>query len=223
MTLGIKYHDKLAPDWDKRYQHGSFLKRYNFIRSIFETEDLSGKWLDAGCGTGNFSTLLARMGASSVIAVDGSSSMISRAIEINAPQKLPISFLQIQSIERLPFESNSFDGIISFSVLEYVEDVDSAMAEFARVLRCNAPLILSVPQRGSALRKLQKIMRHLRIVQSLEYIDTSNFELAANEGPDWLGRSGFLLDRTKTFDPIFSKRLHSVFPASMLFLKALRA
>ena len=45
--------------------------------------------------------------------------------------------------------SNSCDGVLCSSVLEYVSDVDTCLKEFARVLRPAGLLLVSVPNRHS--------------------------------------------------------------------------
>jgi SAM-dependent methyltransferase len=49
------------------------------------------------------------------------------------------------AVRGLPFADNSVDTIFCCSVLEHVTDPPAAMAEFARVLRPNGRVILSIP------------------------------------------------------------------------------
>jgi SAM-dependent methyltransferase len=46
---------------------------------------------------------------------------------------------------RLPFGPGSFDAAFAFDVLEHIQDEDGALSEIRRVLRPDAPLVLSVP------------------------------------------------------------------------------
>jgi ubiquinone/menaquinone biosynthesis C-methylase UbiE len=47
--------------------------------------------------------------------------------------------------ERLPFDDNSFDYIVCVEGLEHIENPANAMREFARMLKNNGTLIVSVP------------------------------------------------------------------------------
>jgi len=51
----------------------------------------------------------------------------------------------IGDIQKMPFQSESFDIVASFEVLEYVPEAQKAIAEFFRVLRQGGLLILSAP------------------------------------------------------------------------------
>jgi ubiquinone/menaquinone biosynthesis C-methylase UbiE len=64
-------------------------------------------------------------------------------------------------MESLPFADNAFDGIVCSSVLEYLRDPDRCLAELYRVLRLNGRLVISVPNRHSALRVLRKALHTL--------------------------------------------------------------
>jgi SAM-dependent methyltransferase len=52
------------------------------------------------------------------------------------------------SLFNMPFADGSFDGLICVSVLEHLTDLDGALAEFARVTRPGAVVVLGVPVRN---------------------------------------------------------------------------
>ncbi|MCP3415206.1 class I SAM-dependent methyltransferase [Bradyrhizobium brasilense] len=121
--------------------------------------DLNGqRWLDAGCGTGTLSRLLAARGCD-VTGVDASSEMIAAAHGRRAGGALAarLTFQQIPTIASLPFPDRSFDGALCASVLEYVPDAAQCLAEMHRVLRPRGLLLLSIPNRGSLLRRSYKL------------------------------------------------------------------
>lgn len=86
------------------------------------------------------------------------------------PQRLRLSlwllrqgrpqWLRREDVTRLSFRDRSFDAVVSLDVLEHVPDYRRALAEFARVLRPEGVLVLSVPFYAAAgqSRELAKIV-----------------------------------------------------------------
>lgn len=89
-----------------------------------------GRVLNAGCGSRDISDLLKSYGASEVVNYD---------IESEIPDAV------IGSLEKSPFEDNSFDAIICNAVLEHVPNVHVVMSELARVLKPGGYLMAGVP------------------------------------------------------------------------------
>lgn len=83
--------------------------------------------LDVGCGNGPYESELARRGHSgTVCAVDASMGMLAtvgQAERVNA------------DAQRLPFRDDSFDVVLAPHMLYHVPSVETAAAEFRRVLR----------------------------------------------------------------------------------------
>ena len=91
--------------------------------------------LDIGCGPGY---LAASMGAAvgpqgHVEGVDGSESMLALARSRCAGQ--PWVEFQLGDATSLPFDDHAFDVAVSTQVLEYVAEIDTALAQIHRVLR----------------------------------------------------------------------------------------
>ncbi len=106
-------------------------------------EGLDGKHvLDAGCGEGYLSRLLAKKGAS-VTAVDFSQKMLDIAME-RTQQQEAIQFLH-GNCENLAFLADEqFDGIVSNMVLQDLEDYKAALHEMYRLLKPNSIFIFSI-------------------------------------------------------------------------------
>ncbi|HVZ61369.1 MAG TPA: methyltransferase domain-containing protein [Terriglobales bacterium] len=149
----VDFHNQLAAQWEGKYSKSRFARRLFMLKRAVTVTEVSGKkWLDAGCGTGMLSRLLAKLGAR-VYGIDAAPEMLQRAILLSAQQRESknLSFL-VADIERVPFPSPFFDGVLCSSVLEYVASPGDCLKEFARVLRPGGVLVISVPSSRSVLR-----------------------------------------------------------------------
>lgn len=95
--------------------------------------------LDAGCGTGQTAAFLFKQYNANVYGIDLNPTMIEKAKARFDQQQLPIKLVH-GSIENLPFKDNSFDIILSESVLAFVNK-EKALREFNRVLKKGGRLI----------------------------------------------------------------------------------
>lgn len=91
--------------------------------------------LEIGCGTGHAACYIARTFNCRVTAIDISPAMVAQARREVAAQNLEhLVDCRVADVTALPFEADSFDGILSQAVLMFV-DKSIAMAQIARVLR----------------------------------------------------------------------------------------
>lgn len=96
-----------------------------------------GTVLDAACGTGRYSLVLAERGHQ-VIGVDQSAAML----EI-ARGKLPAADFRQADLTELPLPDHSVDAVVCALALVHIPDVAPALREFARVLRPGGRVIIS--------------------------------------------------------------------------------
>ncbi len=103
----------------------------------------NGWILDDGCGTGTGSCLIARSGRT-IVAIDPD----ARAIHVaRSVLRFPnVSFL-IKFSSRLPFKAGSFDGAVSFEVIEHLSDAREYICEIHRVLKSDGLFLMSTPNR----------------------------------------------------------------------------
>lgn len=100
-------------------------------RFIELAEVASGSALDVGCGPGALTReLAARLGASSVAAVD-----LSEPFVAACRASVPGADVRLASAEALPFEDDTFDAALAQLVLSFIRDADRAAAELVRVVR----------------------------------------------------------------------------------------
>jgi ubiquinone/menaquinone biosynthesis C-methylase UbiE len=97
--------------------------------------------LDAGCGTGYGSRLLADGGARQVIGVD-----IARASLETATPEIPETVrLVAGDLRKLEFQDDAFDLVVCFEVIEYVDEPLTVLGELTRVLAPRGLLLVSIP------------------------------------------------------------------------------
>jgi 2-polyprenyl-6-hydroxyphenyl methylase/3-demethylubiquinone-9 3-methyltransferase len=141
MNDAVTFHSQVASRWESNYKKRAFLGRKDVLRKLVSSHDLAGQnWLDAGCGTGTLARFLAEHKGCNVLGVDASAAMISNCTP--APNT---EFRQIRDIVDTGLADGAFDGVLCSSVLEYVREPRTALAELRRVLVPNGLLLVSVP------------------------------------------------------------------------------
>lgn len=132
-----KRWDEAAHIWDATYgEYGDAYRQNIFNPAILSLlDDVRGKKvLDAGCGAGYFSRLLAERGAK-VTGVDLSGEFleIARRYERMKPLGIRYERADLANLSRIP--SRHFDLVVSVYVLSDTRDCRRAIGEIARVLK----------------------------------------------------------------------------------------
>ena len=96
--------------------------------------------LDAGCGEGYLSRILAKKGANAT-GIDSSTRLIEAARRQNLADALSVSF-DIGSVDDLPYPDGAFDLVVCNHLVNDLFDPSKAISEFARVLRSSGRLII---------------------------------------------------------------------------------
>jgi ubiquinone/menaquinone biosynthesis C-methylase UbiE len=96
--------------------------------------------LDAGCGEGYLSRILAKKGANAT-GIDSSTKLIEAARSQNLADVLSVSF-DIGSVDDLPYPDSAFDLVVCNHLVNNLFDPRKPISKFARVLRSNGRLII---------------------------------------------------------------------------------
>lgn len=103
--------------------------------------------LDAGCGTGNFSIKLCKMGCM-VTGIDISEDMLAIARSKISREGLNAAFYKMD-IYHLDFPDNYFDGIYSMAAFEFIHQPQEAYYEMYRVLKPGGKLLIGAINKNS--------------------------------------------------------------------------
>jgi len=96
---------------------------------------------------------------------------LSEEIAKHAQTTYSKSNLSYQSFDgkKIPAEDNSFDGAVSFQVIEHVDDVPAYLKEIHRVLKPGGIFLLTTPNRTYRLRPGQKPWNNFHLREYYDY------------------------------------------------------
>jgi ubiquinone/menaquinone biosynthesis C-methylase UbiE len=125
-------------DWNKNYnEFGDSLRKYaapyELIKDMLEIEN-GNKVLDAGCGSGYLSCLLAKDG-SDVTGVDFSRKQLMLAHDRAKNFNLKINFINNDLNELVSLKDNYFDRVVSLTVFSNIPTIRLACSQIYRVLK----------------------------------------------------------------------------------------
>ncbi len=124
---------------------GTLLAAEHLVRYWWATHAAPGAdVLDAACGVGFGTQLLAEAGARSATGVDLSEKAVAAARERCGET----ASFTIADVAELPLDSDSVDLAVCFETIEHVAHPERVIAELRRVLRPGGTLAISSPNRG---------------------------------------------------------------------------
>jgi len=152
----------------------------------------TGLVLDFGCGRGRHSAMLSQCGFK-VIGID--------PLRYDYWQRIPnAQFVQGSSGELKSFKDRSFDLVISFLVLYFIENDQEVLNQLSRVLKRGGYLILQLPNQNN----LRTVITHKYLVNDpliVRYYTTEEASLL-------LETAGFRIERIwteKFYSPFFTQ------------------
>jgi ubiquinone/menaquinone biosynthesis C-methylase UbiE len=164
------------------YRSAKILKRLEW-----ERVPVHGRVLDAGCGSGGIAVSFAEE-CELAVGLDIKSKFGDAGRKLAAERAIRNAVFVQGDGTALPFESGSFDLVLSHSVLEHVDSAERYLGECHRVLRSGGVLFLQTPPHlsfaGSHLSRLRvPIPLHLLLPRSWAF--RLNFYIARKR-PQWL-------------------------------------
>jgi arsenite methyltransferase len=137
----LDFDESMAGQLEVLYHRRDVVRRRRLIMEAVAAQP-GESVLDVGCGPGFYvSELLDQVGPDgSVTGVDVSRAMLGVAAK-RADRHDNVAFHQAEAT-RLPVPDGAFDAAISVQVLEYVEDVTTALTEIHRVLRPGGRIVV---------------------------------------------------------------------------------
>ncbi|MFW9907392.1 MAG: class I SAM-dependent methyltransferase [Candidatus Thorarchaeota archaeon] len=209
--------------WDKLseyYQNSRRLSLDNFHYGAFAPGDkelgilgdVKGlDVLDVGCGGGQNSIVLAKMGAKSVKAIDQSEMQLGHARKLAEEQGVSITFLKRNMEELLGLNDASFDLVVSSHAMNYASDLIRVFNECARVLRSKGRIVICLNHPlyvvlGQALEDddFSKIVNYFEGIRDIwDWTNADGEMIATFESRSWrfehiingLIETGFVVER----------------------------
>lgn len=115
--------------------------------------------LDAGCGVGAYSVILAENGFK-VVGVDIATLAIKKAKELAVQRGL--SFYPTEGdLESLPFDDNTFDVVFGGWVLHHFPSLDKVCAELCRVLKPRGIIAIVEPNESNLAMRFSRFVEDL--------------------------------------------------------------
>jgi len=152
----------VAREWDASTYDRVADPQARWGRAVLDRLPLAGdeRVLDAGCGTGRVTEMLAaRLPRGRVIALDASASMVSAARERLAPFGDRVEFLVADLREPLPLDE-PVDAILSTATFHWIADHAALFANVAAVLRPGGRLVAQCGGAGN-IASVQRVLATL--------------------------------------------------------------
>ena len=141
----------------------TLLKKLNFDISILKNKTV----LDMGCGSGRFTTALARLGPKIVYGVDLGDEGIKVGKKLAKKFNLKNVKYKNASVLNLPFKNNKFDFVFCKGVCHHTGNLKKSLNEFVRLIKSNGYGYLYLYGKGGIFWYSRTKMR--QIMKTIQY------------------------------------------------------
>ncbi len=182
--------------YDSRYRGGINRLNTEVERAWIGRQLGAGPVLDAGAGTGRFSSMLARRGHT-VTALDSSAAMLA-ALKAKTPEVTAVE----GDIYSLPFGDGSFATVLCMHVLFHLPDWERVLAELARVL-CPGGQLFFEMRSAEHVATFGAVARALGLTSSESRADdpsSATFSAGGRQVKKVLESCGVSVERTLRYD-----------------------
>ena len=114
----------------------------------------SGRWIDLGCGHGEFLSIIERRDGRSGFGLDRKRPSAKNARTAGHPT------LVADLARPLPFTDASLDGVTLLEVIEHLPEAEALIDEIARVLRPGGWLVLTTPNVAHLTYRIRALTGH---------------------------------------------------------------
>ena len=115
--------------------------------------------LDIGCANGQH-TLRAAKFVEKIVGIDIDAKELNKGKREGKRRRIKnVEFLTSSAEEKLKFKKEAFDKVLFFDVLEHLQNQDMILFEIWRVLKSKGLLLISVPNKNTSWKKLQRSAR----------------------------------------------------------------
>lgn len=163
--------------------------------ALIAEESLEGPVLDAGCGSGHFTTTLYRFlgptSARPIFGIDLDPILCNMAVRTGGDLSPTYRGVCVGNLREIPLREASCGAVISNSVLEHIPNVAEIFGEVARVLRPGGRLLFTVPtDRFSSSLFIAQTLDRLQLFQIAEnyrmYLNRSLLHVNIRPASWWL-------------------------------------
>lgn len=213
----MSFFDSFSGERSKIMENaGDIYNRKRLIDSIIKEADISEKnrLIDIGCGSGEYLKILEKKGMPSLYGTD-----FSTAMTISAKKNTKTANYAVCDLEYCAYKSNSFDAIITISVLQYISSYADTFRELGRILKPGGTLAIKVINlKGQNLKNL--IIRHDRY-DFRGQPKNESLDLRLKTIKIALEKSGFAVEKTKTMGFVYSSCPEPLLPLNILIQSVL--
>ena len=148
-----------------------------FKRANYNIKKLKDKTvLDMGCGSGRFTSSLAKLGVKKVFGVDLGRTGLKIAKIYAKKNKIKNVQYKYSSVLNLPFKSEKFDFVFCKGVLHHTGNLKKGLSEFYRVMKKNGEGFIYLYGSGGIYWHSRKLMRN--VMKKIPYRKT--FQILKN-------------------------------------------
>lgn len=211
----IKTGERILPERiESEEEYAIYLRHlfaYEFAKDLVPKD---GYILEVGCGEGYGVSLLSQK-VRKIVGLDVDKKTVSCALSKYETRN---ASFQLYAGKDIPYEDATFDGVVSFQVVEHIKNDVNYIAEIFRVLKKGGIFIVSTPNKSCRLRPNQKPWNRFHIreynpfeLESLLRTKFSDVKIFGLKGNEEINKAE--LKRIKrnlriiSFDPLNIRRL----------------
>jgi O-antigen biosynthesis protein len=159
--------ERLVPGKVPMDLYREHMTRYLFAKQFVQQDH---HVLDLGCGAGYGSAELAANTGAYVVGVDISAEAVTYATEQYGGKHVRFEQMDCRSLE---FEEATFDAVVSFEVIEHIEEVEAYLASVRQVLKEDGVFIVSTPNKKMYSDSMEDYENpyHVREYYYQEFVD----------------------------------------------------